>query len=283
MSVVRRRHNGNFVTVPNRVLEDRRLSLEAKGLLCWLLARPNDWSFKLALIGPLLGIGRDKTEKLFRQLIEAGFVDRIQERTDGKWGPVEYVVFDEPQSFARQAPVAGEAETVAHQDTAATPYPEKPVPAKPVPVNQGALIKQKDTKAADDACAREPSKSLISPEAFALSDDLLRLQHLDKDDPRSFGAAYGVQAWLTKGWDADVIRHAVEAVMSRCTKAPRSIKYFEGAIAEAHAERNRPLPIATTSSNHPSNTSNGAFGHGTHRNGGFIRNAIKLAEQASDG
>src|ERR1700722_11959038 len=102
MTVVRRRHNGNFVTVPNRVLEDKRLSLEAKGLLCWLLARPNDWTFKLALIGPVLEIGRDKTEKLFRQLIETGFIDRIQERTDGRWGPVEYVVFDEPQSFAKQ-------------------------------------------------------------------------------------------------------------------------------------------------------------------------------------
>jgi hypothetical protein len=283
MSVVRRRHNGNFVTIPNRVLDDKRLCLEAKGLLCWLLARPNDWTFKLVLIGRLLGVGRDKTERLFRDLIDAGYVDRIQERTDGRWGAVEYVVFDEPQGFAKLRENSGEAERLADLDTVEPPLPEKPVPVKPVPVNQGALIKQKDTKAADDACAREPPKSLISPQAFALSDDLLRLQHLDKDDPRSFGAAYGVQAWLTKGWDADVIRHAVEAVMSRCTKAPRSIKYFEGAIAEAHAERNRPLPIATTSSNHPSNTSNRAFGHGTHRNGGFIRNAIKLAEQASDG
>jgi hypothetical protein len=277
MSVVRRRHNGNFVTVPNRVLEDKRLSLEAKGLLCWLLARPNDWTFKLALIGPLLGIGRDKTEKLFRTLIDAGFVDRIQERTEGRWGPVEYVVFDGPQSFAKQVSGAGKAETIAHQDTAATPLPEKPVPVKPVPVNQGALIKQKDTKAADDACAREPSKSLISPEAFALCDDLMRLQHLEKDGPRCIGTAYGVQTWLSKGWDADVIRQTVDTVMSRCARAPRTIKYFEAAIAEAHAERDRPLPVAQPS-NHVNRIANG-----THRNGGFIRNAIRLAQQASDG
>jgi hypothetical protein len=282
MSVVRRRHNGNFVTVPNRVLEDNRLSLEAKGLLCWLLSRPNDWTFRLALIGPLLGIGRDKTERLFSELNHTGYVDRIQERIDGRWGPVEYVVFDEPQGFAKQISARGEAEAEAeaatHHDTAATPLPEKPVPVKPVPVNQGALIKQKDTKAADDARAGRPSGSSISPEAFALCDDLLRLQHLDKDDPGSFGTAYGVQAWLTKGWDADVIRRAVEAVMARCSKAPRSIKYFEGAIAEAHAERDRPLPVALPSNNH-----NRGPGNGTHRNGGFIRNAIRLAQQASDG
>jgi hypothetical protein len=278
MTVVRRRHNGNFVTVPNRVLDDKRLSLEAKGLLCWLLARPNDWTFKLALIGPFLDIGRDKIEKLFRQLIDAGYVDRIQERTDGRWGPVEYCVFDEPQSFAKQVPGAGEAETVAHHDTAASPHPEKPGPVKPVPVNQGALIKQKDTKTADDACAREPSRSLISPGAYALCDDLMRLQHLEKDDPRSIGVAYSVQSWLTGGWNADVIRQAVETVMSRRTEPPRSIRYFEGAIAQAHAERDRPLPVAQPPNNNISRVANG-----THRNGGFIRNAIRLAQQASDG
>jgi hypothetical protein len=276
MSVVRRRHNSNFTVVPNRVTDDKRLSLEAKGLQCWLLARPDDWAFKLALIGPLLGIGRDKTERLFRELIEAGYVDRIQERTDGKWGPVEYCVFDEPQSFAKQLSGKVEAEAVAHLDTAATPRPEKPVPEKPVPENQGAYKELKDTKAADDA--REPSKSLISPEAYALCDDLMRLQHLEKGDPRCIGMAYGVQAWLSKGWRADLIRQTVETVMSRCTKAPRTIKYFEAAIAEAHAERDRPLPVALPSNNH-----NRGFGNGTHRNGGFIRNAIRLAQQASDG
>jgi hypothetical protein len=277
MTVVRRRHNGNFVTVPNRVLDDKRLCLEAKGLLCWLLSRPNDWTFRLALIGPLLGIGRDKTERLFRELIDAGYVDRIQERTDGRWGPVEYCVFDEPQGFAKQVSGAGEAETVAHQDTAATPHPEKPVPEKPVPVNQGAIIKQKDTKAADDARASGPSKSLISPEAFSLVDDLMRLQRLERDDPRSIGTAYGVQAWLSKGWSPDVIRQTVESVMARRSEPPRTLRYFEAAIAEAHAERDRPLPIA----NPPNNISRVA--NGTHRNGGFIRNAIRLAQQASDG
>jgi len=274
MSVVRRRHNGNFVTIPNRVLEDKRLSLEAKGLLCWLLARPNDWTFKLALIGPVVGIGRDKIERLFRDLIEAGYVDRIQERSDGRWGPVEYVVFDEPQGFANQTANTGEAERIYDLDTVEPPRPEKPGPAKPVPVNQGAYIKQKDTKAADDARAPEPSRSLISSEAFALSDDLMRLQHLEKADPRCLGMAYGVQAWLSKGWNADVIRQAVDTVMSRCARAPRTIKYFEAAIAEAHAERDRPLPIAQPSSN-----SNVKI-HGTsQKQSGVVAAARRLAEQ----
>ena len=282
MTVVRRFHNSDFTIIPNRALNDARLSVEAKGLLCWLLSRPHDWAFKLALIGPLLDIGRDKTERLFRELIEAGYVDRIQERADGRWAPVDYCVFDEPQSFAK--PISGLVVPAAdgRQTVAQTPHPEKPVPEKPVPAFQGAYKELKDTKTesnkdADDARVREPSGSLISPEAFALSDDLMRLQHIEIGDPRSIGMAYGVQAWLSKGWKADVIRQTVETVMSRCTKAPRTLRYFEAAIAEAHAERDRPLPIAPPSNN------NTRVGNGTHRNGGFIRNAIRLAEQASDG
>lgn len=284
MTVVKRHHNSDFTIIPNRALNDPRLSIDAKGLLCWLLSRPHDWAFKLALIGPLLDIGRDKTERLFRELIEAGYVDRIQERKDGRWAPLEYCVFDEPQSFALPKSGAAESTSVSHQDTVPTPRPEKPVPAKPVPANQGAYKELKDTKtesnkdAADDACAREPSKSLIGPEAYTLCDDLMRLQHLEKDDPRCIGMAYSVQAWLSNGWKADVIRQAVEVVMARCTKPPRTLRYFEAAIAEAHTERDRPLPVAL-----PSNNINRGFGNGTHRNGGFIRNAIRLAQQTSGG
>jgi hypothetical protein len=273
VTVVRRRHNGSFTIIPNQVMDDKRLSLDAKGLHCWLLSRPPDWTFKLARIAPLLGIGRDKIERLFRELIEAGYVDRIQERTDGRWGPVDYVVFDDPERLAKR--VVG-PETVTHHDTAAAPHPEKPVPVKPVPENTGAYIKRiEDNKTtADDARTREPSKSLISAEAFALCADLLRLQHLEADDPRCIGIAYGVQAWLSNGWNADLIKQTVEAVMARRTSAPRSLRYFEQAIADTHAERERSLPTANPPANRNFN--------GTHRQGGLIRHAIKLAEQASN-
>jgi hypothetical protein len=115
-------------------------------------------------------------------------------------------------------------------------------------VNDTARVRQEPSiepliDAADDARPREPSTSLISPKAFALCADLMRLQQLDQDDPRCIGAAYQVQAWLTKGWLPELIHQAVEIVMARCLKAPRSLRYFEQAIADAHAERDRPLPV----------------------------------------
>jgi len=91
-------------------------------------------------------------------------------------------------------------------------------------------------------CGR--SKSLITPEAVELASDLMRLQRLDNADPRVIGAAYQVQEWLSKGWQADLIRQGVDIVMARRKEAPRTLRYFERAIAECHSERDRPLPPA---------------------------------------
>jgi hypothetical protein len=84
---------------------------------------------------------------------------------------------------------------------------------------------------------------MISPEAFVLTAEVLRLQKLDPDDPKAIGTAYQLQAWLTKGWDGAAIRQGIATVMARIGAAPRSLRYFEPAIAQALAERDRPLPV----------------------------------------
>jgi hypothetical protein len=269
MTIVRRQHNSRFASLPNAIWEDPSVSVEAKGVLGYLLSRPHDWNVRQQQVGQVLNVGKDKLQRIFRELIDARYVTReqIRDESTGSFGSIDYIVRDE---------------TVASLPQPEKPQPVNPQPAKPQPVNTAAYKELKEqktesTKAADDARASGPSKSLISPEAFSLVDDLLRLQRLERDDPRSIGTAYGVQAWLSKGWSPDVIRQAVESVMARRSEPPRTLRYFEAAIAEAHAERDRPLPIA----NPPNNISRVA--NGTHRNGGFIRNAIRLAQQASDG
>jgi hypothetical protein len=289
MSVVRRHHNGNFVVIPNSLYDDSRLSIEAKGLLGYLLSRPHNWTFRLSQIATKLGIGRDKVERIFNELINAGYVSRgKQSRVGGKWGPADFVVYDTPP-VAEGKSVGDKPDTKApypeNPATVPAPCPEKPLPAKPHAVFQGTYLRMKETKtdstkAADDAGARETSKSLITPEAFTLSADLMRLQHLQEDDPRCIGQAYDVQAWITKGWNPVVIRQTVEVVMSRRPQAPKTLRYFESAIAEAHAERLRPLPVASSDA-----INNQGFKHpnATHRKGGggFALNAIEFARRAA--
>jgi hypothetical protein len=244
MSIVRRHHNRNFTIVPNAIFEDARLSAEAKGTLGYLLSRPHDWIIRLPHIGAVLKIGRDRTERIFQELVDAGYVVRgKQSRSNGVWGPREFIVYDDPACGS-------------------SPCPGKPSTAGPSTANKGTYqvlkeTKTDSTKAADDVRAREPSKSLISDLAFEVTTKVLALQNLDSDDPRAIGTAYTVQGRLNKGWEGGVILQAVEVVMVRLGKAPRSPKYFEQAIAEAHAERNRPLPVATNALRHPQGTNNG--------------------------
>ena len=99
MTIVRREHRDNFTIVPNAMFLDERLSVEAKGVLAFLLSRPHKWQVRLDHIGRTLRIGRKKMQRIFRELISAGYVTREQQRIlDGhRFGEMDYVVRDVPE------------------------------------------------------------------------------------------------------------------------------------------------------------------------------------------
>jgi hypothetical protein len=125
--IVRRRHNGRFAALPNAIWTDERLSIEAKGVLGYLLSRPHNWNVRLAQVGRVLNIGKDRMQGIFRQLIEVGYVTREQRRTEGGvFGSAEYIVRDEPE------------DSVASLPQPDLPEPVKPEPVKPAPENTAA-------------------------------------------------------------------------------------------------------------------------------------------------
>jgi len=98
VTIVRREHRDNFTIVPNAMFLDERLSVEAKGVLGFLLSRPHKWQVRLDHIERTLKIGRKKLQRIFRELIGAGYVTREQQRIlDGyRFGEMDYVVRDVP-------------------------------------------------------------------------------------------------------------------------------------------------------------------------------------------
>jgi hypothetical protein len=78
MAIVRREHRAQFTIVPNAIFLDDRLSVEAKGVLGYLLSRPHRWHVRLDHVGRTLRIGRKKLQRIFRELIGAGYVIREQ-------------------------------------------------------------------------------------------------------------------------------------------------------------------------------------------------------------
>jgi hypothetical protein len=154
-NVSRRKLSANFTTVPNELF-DHGLSLEAIGLLTYLISRPPDWRVIAKRLCEKFGCGRDRMYRLLDELIAAGFVHRSHSR----YGGCGYTVFDQPTEPLPENPEAAPLE----------PLPEnqevEPLPENPLPENQDALIKTEritrterkkgSTKTRGRACAREP-------------------------------------------------------------------------------------------------------------------------------
>jgi len=99
MTIIKRRHNGCFTVAPNAIFNDRRLSVEAIGVLVYLLSLPNDWRVRLVHLQKKLDIGRQRLQRVMRELIAAGYVERDNEqpRDDrNKFTSFNYIVRDVP-------------------------------------------------------------------------------------------------------------------------------------------------------------------------------------------
>lgn len=121
MIVRRARQEGRFTTVPNEILQRTDLSFEALGLLVSLLSRPPNWEVSFEAIQRDRRIGRDKLQRLFCELRQAGYakIERVYDPEARKLVGSGYTIFDEPQS--------GEDATAdAHESR----EPEKPAPSE---------------------------------------------------------------------------------------------------------------------------------------------------------
>lgn len=87
----------SYVVVGNEVVRDRRLSWKARGLLIYLLSRPEGWTVaatRLAADGP---DGRDAVLSGLRELETVGYlVRRRVQGPSGRWR-TESVVYDSPE------------------------------------------------------------------------------------------------------------------------------------------------------------------------------------------
>ncbi|MFJ2775952.1 hypothetical protein [Kitasatospora sp. NPDC087315] len=113
MRVHRNAHARNFTVLPNAVLQYRRLSYTARGLLADLLSRPDGWREDGRHMADTSPQGRGAIRKALKELAEAGFyrVEKIR-MPDGTIR-TETHVYDTSQLALPGAtrPVSGEATT----------------------------------------------------------------------------------------------------------------------------------------------------------------------------
>jgi len=113
-----RRHR--YVIVDQAAVEDTRLSWAARGLLAYLLSRPDDWKVLVNDLRKRGNLGRDGIYALLRELRQAGYV-RFERNRDaqGRMRGGTYIVSEIPHP--------------------ASPDVDAPAPAPPRPESTGAL------------------------------------------------------------------------------------------------------------------------------------------------
>lgn len=86
-----------FVMIDRRIFENDGLSLKAKGLLGYLLSRPDNWTICMADLVNRTKDGKDSVNSALDELIESGYVVKTeQQRESGKFSTCEYVVYEQP-------------------------------------------------------------------------------------------------------------------------------------------------------------------------------------------
>jgi hypothetical protein len=97
MQIHRSRHARGFTVLPNTLLQDRRLSYTARGLLADLLSRPDGWREDGRHMADTSPQGRLAVAKALRELTAFGYyrVERVR-RPDGTFVS-ETHVYDSPQ------------------------------------------------------------------------------------------------------------------------------------------------------------------------------------------
>ena len=86
----------NFTTINNEFIFNKNLSLKAKGLLCHLLALPNDWKLYVEEVEKWSTDGKSAIYSAFKELTSNGYMKREQIRDKGKIVSWDYIVYEKP-------------------------------------------------------------------------------------------------------------------------------------------------------------------------------------------
>lgn len=95
MSIIKSKHASNFTVISNDVFKCG-LSIEAIGLLAYFLSLPHDWVIYKTKLHDQLNMGREKLDRIFKELQEAGYILSVKRQQESGRFEHEHIVYDKP-------------------------------------------------------------------------------------------------------------------------------------------------------------------------------------------
>lgn len=91
------KESGNFVMVHKDFIHDHNLSWKAKGILLYLLSRPDDWQIYEVELEKHSSDGLSGLKSGIKELEEIGYIQRNRKRDEnGRLNGYEYLVYEQP-------------------------------------------------------------------------------------------------------------------------------------------------------------------------------------------
>lgn len=90
-----------YTSLPNAIFNDRRLSVDTRAMIAWILSKPRTWRVQPGRMATALSrtgekpLGRTKLSRMFKEAMAAGYMARSEKQAhqnDGLWGAYDYFV-----------------------------------------------------------------------------------------------------------------------------------------------------------------------------------------------
>lgn len=157
MSTIRVAKRKRYAQVSNETIDDRRLSFRARGILTWLLAKPDDWTCDGRAIANATDVeGRDACYTALSELEALGYLHRKRTRdpVTGQWG-WDSIVYESP--VAPDPDSQDEGDDPSAGTCPVEPNPGYQDPADQDPGNPDSGIQESRTKDPDLQLRQPPN------------------------------------------------------------------------------------------------------------------------------
>lgn len=198
-----------YVMIRKASMQVRGMSFDTRGLLGYLLTKPEDWEVHPTDLMKEGACGRDRVYRMLGDLRARGFVELIDHRDPktGRHTAYEYIVHESPLP---ENPHAGEPDTANPDHTNNGFEPSNDLTDDPPDGGQSPKPKRKRKKAEPATpTPREPTPIRLLAEALSLAFGL----PIDDRSPKDASAYYGVAKDLHAAqWTPDDIPGLCEYV-----------------------------------------------------------------------
>ena len=143
MAIVKGAFDAEFVTVYNKTARDTRLSLQARGLLIYLLSLPGGWRVSRNQLASDNHVNNKTIQKYLNELKEFGYACYRSVKENGRFVGGDYHIFPTPQETIERPP---EKPAQPSKTAASTGDPKSGSPKTWVAGEAGQHIKKETNK-----------------------------------------------------------------------------------------------------------------------------------------